>query len=1067
MMAIGARALLVAACLIAGPMAPLPAPGQDAAPSLSIPEMESRAASGDAHAAEALADALMRGNGIAANPDRAIALYEKALDLGQESVPYKLAEALARRARPGDSQRAYDILKKFESTYEGRYGKLGEAFGGYLMLMGYVAGSLELYEEALAIQNRNLEIAIAVYGENHGWAAQIKTNLGTTYSRLGHHSEAIKVLQEALPVFVKTYGRDNPHVMDVHNNLAIAYEELSLYEEAAGQYRKALKISLRAYGRRHIETAQLRANLASVIDRLGKFEDSLKLYREAIEVIGEIDGENSVRYARTLADMATVLATAGRYSEALAAESVALPVLVANLGDNHSYVAGVHYAVGNILSSLERNQDAIASYKRALKIFSVVHGEEHEIVATLRADLAAAKISVGRNREAIADFEQVLPVLSQRLGANNERLAILYNNMGIAFTNLGENEKALDAQRKSHEIRVALLGPAHLSVAESLVNVATSLERLGRRDEAMDILLLATPIQTAESQASLGLRRAYWAMARNLRAKGKPRAAALFAKLSINSHEAIRAINRGLKKELRSSLAESLREAYQLLVDQQIADGAFSQAQFVGSLTKSEELSEFTEGDGTAGKVQLTASEKKLLADFAAIARPVMESGNRLQEAFAKRQRLRQATAADDAPVNARQQDFDRAVAEMRVLAQELFERAEAQRQKIQAEVMEQNATYANALQKQLAALDKDVALYQAISTDKTLHLFVTADGRETIHREVAIERTDLARKVYDAVTAIETRAPDTTSRLQELYSLLIAPVANQLQSGHKQVLMLNLSGFLRYVPYAALHSGQRYLIEDHALALFTPAAKTKFAPGPSASATGAGFGVTTALNGFAALPGVGVELEAIFRGVDETGDIEGPTAIDGDFDEARLKSALKAKPRFVHIASHFKFVPGREDNSYLLLGNGKGLSLATLRRDKALRFTGVDLLTLSACETARGGGAEGDEIESFGALAQLNGASAVMATLWQIADQSAARLMADFYNGLIAQDLDKASALQRAQIAMLRGVPAGQIAVRGSRGVTPVDEAVDEPTVATTAHPYYWSAFILMGNWL
>ncbi len=58
---------------------------------------------------------------------------------------------------------------------------------------------------------------------------------------------------------------------------------------------------------------------------------------------------------------------------------------------------------------------------------------------------------------------------------------------------------------------------------------------------------------------------------------------------------------------------------------------------------------------------------------------------------------------------------------------------------------------------------------------------------------------------------------------------------------------------------------------------------------------------------------------------------------------------------------------------------------------------------------------------------------------------------------------LDKAHALQRAQLAMLQGVPALSL-VR--RGVMAVDEASEEPAASATAHPYYWSALILMGNW-
>ena len=75
----------------------------------------------------------------------------------------------------------------------------------------------------------------------------------------------------------------------------------------------------------------------------------------------------------------------------------------------------------------------------------------------------------------------------------------------------------------------------------------------------------------------------------------------------------------------------------------------------------------------------------------------------------------------------------------------------------------------------------------------------------------------------------------------------------------------------------------------------------------------------------------------------------------------------------------------------------GQRLSLADI---KLLRFTGTDLLALSACETALGGGrnALGAEVEGFGAMAQQRGALAVLASLWQVSDDSTATLMQQFY---------------------------------------------------------------------
>ena len=55
-----------------------------------------------------------------------------------------------------------------------------------------------------------------------------------------------------------------------------------------------------------------------------------------------------------------------------------------------------------------------------------------------------------------------------------------------------------------------------------------------------------------------------------------------------------------------------------------------------------------------------------------------------------------------------------------------------------------------------------------------------------------------------------------------------------------------------------------------------------------------------------------------------------------------------------MHIASHFNFAPGTSADSYLLLGGGEKLTLADFQAGR-YPLGSVDLLTLSACQTALG----------------------------------------------------------------------------------------------------------------
>jgi CHAT domain-containing protein len=191
---------------------------------------------------------------------------------------------------------------------------------------------------------------------------------------------------------------------------------------------------------------------------------------------------------------------------------------------------------------------------------------------------------------------------------------------------------------------------------------------------------------------------------------------------------------------------------------------------------------------------------------------------------------------------------------------------------------------------------------------------------------------------------------------------------------------------------------------------------------------------------------------------------MKGTVKLDSDFTAASLRTGLESGSSVVHLASHFIFKPGNETDSFLLMGDGNPLSLDTIRD---YTFSNVDLLTLSACETAVGGGkdANGREVEGFGVQAQEQGAKAVIATLWPVADQSTGQFMQLLY-GFRQKNpgMTKAKAMQKAQVAFIEG-HVKQSLTEVSRGA--IRPGAVKAAVSTTDHPYYWAPFILMGNWL
>lgn len=216
-----------------------------------------------------------------------------------------------------------------------------------------------------------------------------------------------------------------------------------------------------------------------------------------------------------------------------------------------------------------------------------------------------------------------------------------------------------------------------------------------------------------------------------------------------------------------------------------------------------------------------------------------------------------------------------------------------------------------------------------------------------------------------------------------------------------------SLHGVLRYVPIAALHDGKQYLVERYRNVVITTASVGNLKDQAQVGNwKGLAMDVFKDFDGSGPLSTVPGELDSAVRSDNQPGShcpIPGKILLDDAFTESGLAVALYQHLSLVHIASHYVFKPS-DAESYLLLGGkesgGKGfhLTLADLRDDQKLDFQGIELLTLSGCQTAVStNDSDGREIDSLGMTAQIKGAKAVMATLWKVDDPSVAPLMETF----------------------------------------------------------------------
>jgi CHAT domain-containing protein len=356
--------------------------------------------------------------------------------------------------------------------------------------------------------------------------------------------------------------------------------------------------------------------------------------------------------------------------------------------------------------------------------------------------------------------------------------------------------------------------------------------------------------------------------------------------------------------------------------------------------------------------------------------------------------------------------------------------------------------------------------------------LLVSAAGRK--HVRVDVSADELNAGIDGFVAALRHPGRDPRPAARALYRRLFAPIEQAVERSGAKVLALSLSGKLRFVPFAALHDARGWLVERYALAVHPGGDLTGRLAPASPNWRVAAFGASVGSGEFAPLPGVRAEVASIVRRRDaDAGALPGDAWVDRDFTAERLRTAVRGGAQVLHIASHFKFVGGDAAASHLLLGDGGKLSLRELSGPN-YRLDRTELVTLSACSTGLSADdAYGQEVDGLAALLMGQGASAVLASMWEVNDRSTAMLMASMYRLRESRSLSRAVALQQAQLGLIGADASTAASSSTNRAVSrvklPGDDEPDTPGAREvpetmplgTSHPFHWAAFVLMGNWL
>jgi CHAT domain-containing protein len=343
-------------------------------------------------------------------------------------------------------------------------------------------------------------------------------------------------------------------------------------------------------------------------------------------------------------------------------------------------------------------------------------------------------------------------------------------------------------------------------------------------------------------------------------------------------------------------------------------------------------------------------------------------------------------------------------------------------------------ANMVNAGAKSIGQMSPTAAIVYIIPLESRLELLVeTKSGLKKVTVNVP------SRRLMDQARLFRHHVERRTTyffkgHAEALYAWIIEPIKKILEADGVDTLVFVPDGALRNVPMAALFDGKKYLLEQYAVGVAPGLSLIESQEATSPNSRFLFSGLAAERHGFPGLPAVVQEAELVAKSFAAT------QLMDATFLKEDLENTfLRNDYRFVHIASHGQF-SGRAESTFVLTYDGFLTldDLENLIRPSSYRGAPVELLTLSACQTAAG-----DDKAALGlaGVAIKAGCRAALASLWFVSDQASALMVDEFYRALAKPGTTKAKALQHAQ-TVLRNDPRFR-------------------------HPRYWAPYLMIGNWL
>lgn len=385
--------------------------------------------------------------------------FLKAIELGTQALK------IHKKARGEDSHYAI-LLYNLANLYEGS--------GDYVR-------ALELGTEALKIRKRLL-------GEEHPDYAKSLTCVSRCYLGLGEYAHALELGTQAMEILKKTLGSGHPDYAISLGDISACFAALGNYDEAIRFGSEALEITKNVLGEEHRDYAVSIVNLAAYYADLGNYSEAIKLCTQATDILKNELGPEHIVYAESLGRLADFNDYIGNYDEAIRLGSKSADILEKQLGNRHPDYASSLISLASYYFHINYYHESIQLNKEALKIVKKKQGTDNLDYAMILNNLANDYGGLGKYNKAIKLLKKTLEIRKKLYGTDHPLYANSLNNLACAYVDKGDMEEAIRLGTIAVDISKKSNKENYNRFLTFLANLSSWQHQIGNNEKAVSLI---------------------------------------------------------------------------------------------------------------------------------------------------------------------------------------------------------------------------------------------------------------------------------------------------------------------------------------------------------------------------------------------------------------------------------------------------------------------------------------------------------------------------------------------------------------------------------------------------